>query len=63
MPSSEVLGQRLSLLDSPQGERHRLSVHHDEDSIQQLAGAGVWGLTSQTSVKRWREHSGNCTRF
>lgn len=64
MPRFRGAGPASVASQQPTGERRGLSVHQDEDSI---AAAGcwsrVWGLTSQTSVKRWREHSGNCARF
>lgn len=67
MPASEALDQHLWLLHSPQGEGIGLASITMRTALRQLAdvaaGAGVWGLTSQTSVKRWREHSGNCARF
>lgn len=67
MPTSEALDQRLSLLYSPQGKGVGLASITMRTALQQLAGvtagAGAWGLTSQTSVKRWGEHTGNCARF
>lgn len=58
MPSSEVLDQRPSLLDSPQRERHRLSVHHDEDSIAAAGwsrglGAHISDLSQEVEGTLW----------
>lgn len=56
MPASEALDQRLWLLNSPQGKGVGLASITMRTALQQLAdvaaGAGVLGLTSQTSVNR-----------